>query len=102
MSYNNNDYKEGNSDWEIIYENDEKKELEYNMNDIINDVIDNSIKKSDKKDELEIDYIDFYINDINFKILETGIKFNFNKLIQIFENFIINNMDEDYYNFLSI
>ena len=102
MSYKNNDFKEENDDWEIIYENDEKKELEYNMNDIINDVIENTIKKSDKKDELELDYIDFYNNDINFKILETEIKFNFNKLIQIFENFIKNNIDEDYYNYLSI
>lgn len=102
MSYNNNDFKDENNDWELIYENDEKKELDYCASDILNDIIDDSIKKSECKEDFEINYIDFYINDINFKILEREIKFNINKIIKIFENFIINNMDEDYYNFLSI
>ena len=68
MSYNNYDIKEKNNDWEIIYENDEKKELDDCASDILYDIIDDSIKKSEEKGDFEISYIDFYINDINFKI----------------------------------
>ena len=102
MFYNINNYKEKNNDWEIIYENDEKEKLNYCASDILYDIIDDSIKKSEDKDDFEIKYIDFCINDVNFKILEREIKFNINKIIKTLENFITNNMDEKLYNFLSI
>jgi hypothetical protein len=97
--YENTDTDNDNdNEWELLYKNNIKKD----MNNILNEVIDRTIIISNENKDNQLEYIKIYVNGIDFKVLSNDLEFGISKLLIMFENFILKNMEEGYFNYLSI